>query len=57
MRIFATDAHVAWHVSLTVKRLRPAKTAERIGILFGVESLESQRNTVCGGVYGANNCD
>jgi len=37
---------VAWYVCLSVTRLGYANTAERIEVLFGVESLENPRNIV-----------
>jgi len=53
MRTIATDDPVAWSVCLSVKRLRPAKTAKRIQVLFGVEALGSPgHNVLNGGTHG-----
>jgi len=41
----ATDVLVAGCVCLSLTRLSPAKTAERIEVLFEVETLGSPRNT------------
>jgi len=38
MRPAAADDPVAWCASLSVPRLRPAETAERVEVLFVVES-------------------
>jgi len=46
MRPIATDDSVAWYVSQSVTRLRFAKTAERIAVMFGVEIPGIQRNIV-----------
>jgi len=46
MRPSALDDHVAWCVDLSVIWLRCAKTAERIGVLLTVETIETQE-TLC----------
>jgi len=43
MRRIATDDPVAWCISLSVTRLRCAKTAERIEVLFGVATFGDPR--------------
>jgi len=44
----ATDDHVAWCDSQSVTRLSPARTAERIEVLFKRKTVEGQRNSVLG---------
>jgi len=52
MRTTAIGDHAAWCVCQSVVCLHPAKTAERIDVLFAVETPGDPRNrpTVLGGV-------
>jgi len=47
--LYATNDRVAWYVTLSVTRLRCAKTAERIEVRFGVETFRGPRNILLDG--------
>jgi len=54
MQTIATDGPITWCLSLFVMSLCPAKKAEHIEVLFGVETLWDPRHIVLDWIVGGS---